>query len=299
MFPKEAVEVIERHALDRYKLTELVTDAEVLQKLEPSMELLQTILTFRGLMKEKDVLEAARKIVKQVVEQLKKRFESEIRRTLWGRANRMRHSPAKVTQNFDWRKTIKRNLKNYSLEKKVLVAEKLSFFSRIEQRLPWHIIISVDQSGSMAESVIHSAVMASILSSLPSLGIKLLVFDTSIVDLSQHIDDPVEVLMSVQLGGGTDISQAVKYCETLINNPHRTIFVLISDFCEGGSVKELLATVSRLSQSGVKLLGLAALNETSIPSYDGTMARRLSEVGMEIAALTPMRFAEWLAKAIS
>jgi Mg-chelatase subunit ChlD len=151
----------------------------------------------------------------------------------------------------------------------------------------------------MAGSVIYSAVMAGILSGLPLINVKLVVFDTSVVDLSDHIDDPVELLMSVQLGGGTNIGQAMRYCEQLVEDPHRTIVVLISDFCEGAGPAQLLASCRRFSEGGTKLLGLAALDENANPSYDTHMAEMLAAVGMDIAALTPKHFAEWLAKIIS
>jgi Mg-chelatase subunit ChlD len=298
LFPEETIEVIEKHALDRYGMTELLTDPAVLEKLEPNWDLLKSILTFKGMMKG-EVLNMARRIIREVVEEIKKRIEQDIRRTLWGRRNRFRRSPSKVAQNLDWRGTIRENLKYYDTERKRLIVRNVRFFSRIERQLPWDIILCVDQSGSMAGSVIHSAIMAGILSSLPSLRVNLVVFDTSVVDLTGHIDDPVEILMSVQLGGGTDIGQALTYCEQLIRNPHRTILVLVSDFAEGAPAERLLSTCRRLKEAGIVLLGLASLDEDARPFYDLHMAEKLAAVGMEIAALTPKRFAEWLAKAIS
>lgn len=162
--------------------------------------------------------------------------------------------------------------------------------------MPWHVILCVDQSGSMVESVIHSAVMAGILSGLPMIKVKLVAFDTSIVDLSGYLDDPVETLMSVQLGGGTDIGQAMTYCESLVEEPRRTVVVLISDFCEGAPPGRLLGSVQRLREGGVRLLGLAALGPDAHPSYDRQMAERLAAEGMDIAALTPKLLAEWLAR---
>ena len=180
-----------------------------------------------------------------------------------------------------------------------MAIEQVLFFSRIQRRLPWRIILCIDQSGSMASSVIYSAVMAGILNGLPLINVKLVVFDTSVVDLSGHVEDPVELLMSVQLGGGTNIGQAMQYCEQLVEDPHRTIVVLISDFCEGAPPRALLASCQRFREGGVRLLGLAALDETASPSYDVRMAEMLAAQGMDIAALTPKRFAEWLAKTIS
>jgi hypothetical protein len=145
------------------------------------------------------------------------------------------------------------------------------------------------------DSVIHSAVMAAILAGLPGVKVKLVVFDTSIVDLSDRLDDPVGVLLSVQLGGGTYIGRAMSYCETLVENPTRTVFALISDFCEGASPREMYAATARLNEARVKLIGLAALDDAAAPDYDAATAARLQALGMRVGAMTPDRFAEWLA----
>lgn len=297
LFPRETVEIIEKHALDRYGMTELVTDKETLEKLEPNMELLKTLLTFRGHL-QGEVLNTARRIIRSVVEELKRKLEAEVRRALSGQLNRFRHSPQKAAKNFDWRGTIRRNLKNYDSTRRQIILQEPRFFARNTRLLPWQVILCVDQSGSMADSVIHSAVMAGILAGLPTVRVKIVVFDTSVVDLSDHVDDPVEVLMSVQLGGGTNIGAALTYCEGLIENPHRTVLALVSDFCEGAPPNVMLGACARMKEAGVRLLGLASLDQTATPIYDHAMAERLVETGMDVAALTPKHFAEWLAKVI-
>ena len=295
LFPRDVVEVIEQHALERYGLVELLTDRETLEGLEPNMQLLKTLLTFRGHL-HGDVLDTARRIIRTVVDELTRTLEAEVRRALAGRVSRFRHSPHKAARDFDWRGTIQRNLQHYSPERKQLLVRETRFFQRNTRTLPWTVVLCVDQSGSMADSVIHSAVMAGILAALPLIGVKLVLFDTAIVDVSAHVSDPVEVLLSAQLGGGTNIGQALAYCETLVDNPHRTVIALVSDFCEGASPAVLLGTCRRLAESGVKLIGLAALDQSATPAYDHRMARDLVDAGMEIAALTPKHFADWLAK---
>ena len=298
LFPQDTVEIIEKHALDRYGLSGLVTDPKTLERLQPNQQLLQTLLTLRGHLSG-EVLEVARRIIRKVVEEIRRKLEPEIRQTLSGRLNRFRHSPLAVAQNLDAPGTVRRNLKHYDLERRKLVIEEVKFFERNARRLPWHIVLCVDQSGSMVGSVIHSAVMAGILAALPAFRVKLVVFDTQVVDLSGHTDDPVEVLMKVQLGGGTDIAKAVRYCTQLIENPQRTIFVLITDFCEGAPPGELVRAVRGLAEARVKLLGLAALDGDAHPQYDKQMAGKLAACGMEIAELTPQRLAQWLVKAIA
>ena len=294
LFPKETCTRITQHALDRYGLTELVQDPATLASLEPSTELLGAVLALKGQMGGA-VLAEARRLVARVVEEVKRRLEQEVRNALAGRLNRFRHSQHRVARNFDARDTIRRNLRHWDPAGRRLVVEEPRFFSRVKRHLPWEVILCVDQSGSMANSVIHSAVMAGILAGLPAVRVRLVVFDTSVVDLSGHAADPVEVLMSVQLGGGTNIGQAVRYCEQLVSQPGRTVLVLVTDFCEGADPRALIAACRRLREAGVKLLGLAALDADANPWYDEQLAGRLAAEGMEIAALTPLALAHWLA----
>ncbi len=298
LFPKETVEVLERHALERYGMTELVTDEQVLQKLEPNYELLKAVLSFRQLMSPK-VLEVARKIVRQVVEELRRKIAKDVRQVLWGRLNRQRRSRLKVARNLDFHRTIRENLKHYDAERKQIILQSLLFFSRVEHHMPWHIIMAVDCSGSMMDSVIHSAVMAGIFKGLPALRVSLVAFDTAVVDLTDQVDDPVEVLMSVHLGGGTDIAGALGYCETLVRSPTRTILVLVTDFFEGGPPERMIAAIRRLRESGARVLGLAALDSEANAAYDRQMAERCVDAGAEVAALTPRRLAEWMARVLS
>lgn len=298
LFPRETVETIERHALDRYGLTELVTDPEVLARIEPSEELLRTLLSLKGHL-DPAVLGEVRRIVRAVVDDLRRRLADEIRHALTGRVSQHRHSPHAVAANFDPRGTIRANLGRWDAASGRLVVARPLFFQRNNRRLPWEVVLLVDQSGSMVGSVIHSAVMAGILSGLPAYRLRLVVFDTSVVDLTDLVGDPVELLMTVQLGGGTDIAQAVTYAGQVLENPARAVVVLVSDFCEGGPPSHLVTAVRRLVEARVTTIGLAALDGTAHPSYDRRMAEQLADVGMPVAALTPGRLAEWLAEVTS
>jgi predicted metal-dependent peptidase len=245
------------------------------------------------------VLEIARRIVRQVVEELRRKLAKDVRRTLWGRLNKQHRSRLKVLRNLDWRRTIRDNLKNYDTQRKQVILGNLHFYSRVDRHMPWHIIMAVDCSGSMVDSVIHSAVMAGIFKGLPSLRVSLLAFDTAIVDLSDQVDDPTEILMSVQLGGGTNICGALQYCESLVRSPTRTIVIVVTDFFEGGSTEGMIATIKRLREAGVRVIGLAALDAVAQPAYDHQAAERCASAGAEVAALTPERLAEWLGRIIS
>jgi Mg-chelatase subunit ChlD len=298
LFPQSVLETIQSHAIDRLGLTELLSDPKLLDSLEPNRDLLKALLSFKG-NASPAIQEKIREIARRVVDEIVARLKPKVDQALSGRPNRFRRSQQKSMQNFDWRATLRDNLKNYDPERNRIIADRLRFFGRSRRRLPWRIILCVDQSGSMLDSTLYAAVMASILAGLPSLDVKLIVFDTAVVDLSAEAADPVSVLMSVQLGGGTDIGRAVAYCEQLVEQPSRTVLVLLSDFCEGGPLSPLIATIRRLHAARVTMIGLAALSDDAAPVYDRAAAERLASAGMHVAALTPDRFADWLGEVIA
>ena len=293
LFPKSVFETIQGHALNDLGLAGLFADPDSLRQLEPNLDLMKVLMAFKG-KANPNLAEAIRDIVRQVVEELKRKLRAELERALTGRRDRFRRGHLRSAANLDLPRTIRENLRHYSPEHKAIIAERLRFQARQKRRLPWTIILCVDQSGSMLNSLIHATIMASILAGLPSLDIRFVAFDTSIIDLSDKLADPVELLLSVQLGGGTYIARAMAYCETLIKQPSRTVLALISDFEEGGPRADLLRVVKRLAEAQVKLIGLAALDPSGEAMFNHAMAESLAGLGMEIAAMTPDRFAEWL-----
>lgn len=290
LFPKRTVEVLERHALEKYGMTELLTDPEVLRKLEPNKELLKTILELKHMMKG-EVLVLARDIVRKVAEEITKKLEQEIRMSFFGRLNRNMSSPVKSARNLDMKKTIRMNLKNYDRESRQLILKNVYYNSRMKKYNQWRVIICVDESGSMLDSVIHSAIMAGIFAKLPMLDTKLVIFDTNVVDLSGYVEDPVETLMSVQLGGGTDIAGALGYCEGLIDFPFRTMVVLVTDLYEGGGYPRLYSTAKGILESGARLIVLTALDMDANPGYDRHAASVLADMGAFVGAMTPEELA--------
>ncbi|ALK97495.1 VWA containing CoxE family protein [Massilia sp. WF1] len=295
LFPREVYERIQGHALDRYQLSELLNDPATLLSLEPNQALARTLLQMRGRLSGA-MLDAVRSVIRKVVEDITRTLRSEFVNALQGRRDRFRQSQLRSSQNFDWRATIRANLRHYDPSSGRLLIERPRFNARIKRHLPWDVILCVDQSGSMLDSVMYSAIVAGILSSLPAVRVRLVLFDTNVVDLSHMAHDPVQVLLTVQLGGGTDIGRALRYCEQLVQSPQRTVLALVSDFEDGAPPGAMLASVRRLAESRVKLLGLAALDQAALPVYDRAMAQRLADRGMQVAALTPTRFAEWLAE---
>lgn len=297
LFPKRTVEILERHALEKYGMTELVTDPEVLGRLEPNKELLKTILELKHLMKG-EVLEMARKIVKKVADEITLKLEQEIRVSFFGQLNRNASSPVKSARNLDMKKTIRMNLKNYDGERQQLVLKKVYFNCRMKKYNQWRVVICVDESGSMLDSVIHSAIMAGIFARLPMLDTRLVIFDTNVVDLSGCVEDPVETLMSIQLGGGTDIAGALSYCEGLIDFPWRTMVVLVTDLYEGGGIQRLYSAARGIIESGAKLVVLTALDMEAVPKYNRSVAAELADMGAFVGAMTPEELAEKMGKII-
>jgi len=297
IFPNKVFETLQDHALDRYGITDLLKDPKALESLQPNPAMLKVLLSFHG-RAQPDVKAKLRAIAEQVIKEIVERLKSDIERAFSGKRNRFKRSNLQSAANFDWRATMRANLATYDPERKRIIAERLYFNSRERRKLPWRVILCVDQSGSMTDSIIHSAVMAAILAGLPGIDVKMVLFDTSIIDVSDNLTDPLETLLSVQLGGGTDIGQAVNYCESLVSNPERTIFALITDFCEGGSPRTFYAALARMFEARVKLIGLTALDDVGTPVFDAAIASRAAELGMKVGAMTPYEFARWLADVI-
>ncbi|HZV02430.1 MAG TPA: VWA domain-containing protein [Planctomycetota bacterium] len=298
LFPRETIERLEKDAVLRYRIDEVVTNPEVLARVEPNPSLLQAVLRTKHLMNAA-VLAIARQLVAKVVRDLMEKLAREVRAAFSGTRDRRARSLFKTARNFDARRTIKENLAHYDVARRKILIEQPRFFSRTRRHSTrWQVIVLVDESGSMLGSVVHAAVTAACLVGLPSIKTHLCIFDTEVVDLSGEAQDPVSVLMKVQLGGGTDIGRAVEYASSLIESPRRAIVVVISDFFEGGAPDLLVRRVKALCEQGTHVLGLAALDEAAAPSYDKELARRLVDAGAHVAAMTPGELAAWIAEKV-
>ena len=297
LFPRETIERLERDAVERYQITEVVTDPGVLARIEPNPSLLRAVLLTKHLMNP-EVLRLARRIVEAVVRDLTAALATEVRTAFSGARSR-RPSRVARASSFDFRRTIRENLRHWDPQRQQLFVESARFFARTRRELDrWQLILLVDLSGSMVGSVIHAAVTAGCLWGLPGLRTHLVAFDTEVVDLTADVDDPVELLLKVQLGGGTDIARAAAYAAQLIEQPRRSIIVLVTDFYEGGDDLWLVRTVRGLVEQGTQVLGLAALDEEAAPQYHRELAQRLADVGAYIGSMTPGRLAEFVAERI-
>lgn len=298
LFPKETVEIMQKQALEKYKLTEILTDENILKEIEPNIELLKNILTFKDMMSQ-NVKKLAYDIVKKTLEEIKNKMEVEIKKVFYGKKLPNSNTTNKIFKNLDIKKTIRYNLKNYDIKNKTIFTDKLFFNQNIKKYNPYNIIILIDESGSMLDSVIYSSIMASIFANLPYLSIKLVIFDISVFDLSEHIKEPIDILFKVQLGGGTNIAQALEYAKKITFAPDKTIVLLISDLFDSNDYKLMYKNANDIIESGSKLIILTALDYNANSIYDKEAARYFSKIGAKVGALTPSKLSKWISDIIS
>ncbi|OEV00684.1 hypothetical protein AN217_26050 [Streptomyces qinglanensis] len=296
-FPSSVVQVMQRDAIDRLGLSALLLEPEMLEAIEPDVHLVGTLLSLNKAMPETS-RETARAVVRKVVAELEKRLAARTRSTLTGALDRSAKINRPRHRDIDWNRTIRANLKNYLPEYGTVVPERLIGYGRAAQSVKKEVILCIDQSGSMASSVVYASVFGAVLASMRTLDTRLVVFDTSVVDLTEDLDDPVDVLFGTQLGGGTDINRALAYCQSRISRPAETVVVLISDLYEGGIRQEMLKRVAAMQASGVRFVTLLALSDEGAPSYDRDHAAALAALGAPAFACTPDHFPEVMAAAI-
>ena len=295
-FPKSVVQVMQKDAMERLNLKRLLLEPEMLETVEPDVHLIGTLLALNSVIPEK-TKSTARMVVRRVVEDLEKRLASPLRQAINGSLNRSQRNRKPRHNEIDWPRTIRANLKHYQPEYRTIIPETRIGFGRKTAALR-DIILCVDQSGSMARSIVYSGVMAAVMASLRSVRTSLVFFDTAVVDMTEKLADPVDVLFGAQLGGGTDIHRAVSYCQGLITRPSETIFVLISDLIEGGSKSQLYQRVASIAASGARMITLLALDDSGAPSFDHEVAATFTSLGVPSFACTPDLFPDLMATAI-
>lgn len=296
-FPSSVVQVLQRDAMDRLGLRQLLLEPEMLDAVQPDLNLVTTLVGLGRAIPQRS-RETARAVVRKVTDQLEERLMARTVQAITGALNRANRTRRPKLRDVDWNRTIRVNLNNYLPEHRTVVPERLVGYARRAQQVERHIILCIDQSGSMAESIVYSSVFGAVLASLSSVRTSLVVFDTAVVDLTDDLEDPVDVLFGVQLGGGTDINQAIAYCQGLIEQPGDTIFVLISDLYEGGIADEMLRRARQIVDSGAVMIALLALSDSGSPSYDADHAAALAELGVPSFACTPDLFPDLMAAAI-
>ena len=298
-FPSPVVQIVQKDAFERLGLQQMLMEPEFLEVLEADVDLVANLISLRGVMPEK-TKDAAREVIAKVVAELMERLERKTAEALRGALDKTKRTSRPRYSDIDWPRTIQKNLHTWQEDYQTVIPERLVGFLRKQRRLVDldEVVLCVDQSGSMAPSVIYASIFSAVMASLPVVKTKLVCFDTAILDLTEQLQDPVEVLFGVQLGGGTDINQAVAYCEDRIENPTKSHLILITDLYEGGNAEELVARVGRLMGIGVNVIVLLALSDRGKPAYDPNLSGKIAALGAPVFACTPDQFPDLMATAL-
>lgn len=296
-FPSSVVKIMQRDALERLNLQQMLLEPELLATVEADIHMVSTLINLNHLMPEQ-TKETARQVVRKVVEELERRLAQPMQQAIRGSLNRAQHSrrPKRI-QDINWKRTIQANLKHWQEDYQTIIPHELHGHPRQQSSMK-DIVLCVDQSGSMAPSVVYSSLFAAVMASIRAVSTQMVVFDTSIVDLTPLLADPVDVLFGTQLGGGTDIAKALKFCRQKITRPEDTIFILVSDLYEGGDAKQMLKQAAEMVNSGIQMIALLALSDEGAPFYDANHATLFSQMGIPTFACTPDQFPDIMAAAI-
>ncbi len=295
-FPSSVVRVMQKDALERLNLTQMLLEPEMLEQVDADVHLVSTLLSLSKVIPEK-TKDTARQVVRKVVEELERKLSNPMVQAVKGSLNRATRTYRPRPNEIDWDRTIRANLKNYLPERRTIIAERLVGHGRKRSSLR-DIVLCVDQSGSMATSVVYSGIFGAVLASIRAVSTRMVVFDTAVVDLTDDLQDPVDLLFGTQLGGGTDINRALAYCQQVITRPAQTILVLVTDLYEGGNAQEMLRRAAELVGSGVQVVCLLALSDNGTPSFDQHNAAALAGLGVPCFSCTPDLFPDMMAAAI-
>ncbi len=297
LFDSEIVAVVQNDAIERKGLKQLLMEPELLDKLEPDLNLASTLLMLKDQIPKKSK-ESARKFIRRIVEEINRMLADDMHRAVTAALNRRAHSPMPSAAAIDFPGTIRRNLRHYDPAMGVIIPEQVLFFDRSSRANRWHVILDIDQSGSMGQSILYSSVMACILASMSAIRTHVVAFDTNTVDLTPLCTDPVDLLYGFQMGGGTDIAKSVAYCQGLMETPGKTLFFLISDLEEGGNRAALLRRLGEMKDSGVTVVTLLAIVDGGKPHYDAQTAQRIAAMEIPCFACTPELLPQLLERAL-
>ena len=296
-FPSSVVQVMQRDAMERLNLRQLMLQPEMLESVQADVHLVADLISLSSVIPQ-STKATARAVVQKVVDELMRKLEEPMRGAISGALDRSQRNRRPKHAEIDWHRTIRANLRHWQPEYRTIVPQTLIGYGRKARKPQREVVLCIDQSGSMANSVVYSSIFGAVMASLPAVDTKMVVFDTAVVDMTEKLDDPVDVLFGVQLGGGTDINGAVGYCQGLIREPRNTILVLISDLYEGGVEAGLLRRAHELVESGVQFITLLALSDEGAPAYDAQLAAKLAALGVPSFACTPDAFPQLMAAAI-
>jgi len=296
-FPNTVVQVMQQDALKRLNLTQMLFEKEMLEHIEPDVHMVATLMTLSRVIPDQ-TKDTARQVVKKVVDALLRKLSQPLQQAITGSLQRSVRNLRPRHNEINWHTTILKNLKHYQPDYKTIIPETRIGYGRRRTSLK-DVVLCIDQSGSMGTSVVYSGIFGSVMASIPAIKTKMIVFDTTVADLTEELTDPVELLFGVQLGGGTDIHAALTYCRQIITRPLDTVLVLITDLYEGGNQEEMRKRATELVAAGVQVIVLLALNDEGAPSYDHNNAQFLTNLGIPVFACSPDQFPDLMATALS
>jgi hypothetical protein len=296
-FPNTVVQVMQKDALKRLNLTQMLFEKEMLENVEADVHLVATLMTLSRVIPDK-TKDTARQVVRKVVDELIKKLANPTQQAIVGSLNRSARNRRPRHNEINWHATIQKNLKHYQPDYKTIIPETRIGYGRKRTSLK-DVVLCLDQSGSMGTSVVYSGIFGSVMASIPAIKTKMVVFDTAVADLTEELTDPVELLFGVQLGGGTDINAALTYCKQIITRPLDTVLVLITDLYEGGDQEGMRKRATELVTAGVQFIVLLALNDDGAPMYDHGNAQFFSNLGIPVFACSPDKFPDLMAAALS
>ncbi len=296
-FPTGVVHLLHQDAIDKFGIKKLLEQPAMMDEIEPDVNMVAAILSAKDALSE-DAMENARRLVSKLAAKLEERLKFRMHDLLSGTVDRSKRIRNPRKSDIDWDLTIRHNLKHYQHDLKTIIPHTLFGRPRRQNALK-RVIILVDQSASMFHSFVHAAILGSIMSKVRSLSTHLIAFDIRVLDLTPYLDDAVEVLFRTELGGGTNIQQAIAYAETLLEDDRETHMILISDLYEGSDDQQLLHRIRRLLDRDVTLVSMLALDDDGTPSYNRDMAGVLKRWEVPVFACSPDVFPVVMAAAIN
>lgn len=296
LFPASVVTILQRDALERLDLKQMLLEPEMIDAVQADVHLASHLIALAAALPD-EARERARTLVRRVVDDILRRVKLPTQAAVRGALRRAIRNLRPRPGEIDWNATIRANLRHYLPQHRTVVPERRIGYGRHQARLR-DVILAIDQSASMASSVVYAGVFGSVLASLPAVRTHVVAFDTEVVDLTDRCADPVDVLFGVQLGGGTDINRALAYCETLVTRPRQTVLVVVTDLVEGGRRSQMLARFAALVEGGVTVIALLALSDDGAPAYDSLTASTLASYGIACFACTPDVFPDLMAAAL-
>ncbi len=297
-FPTSVVQVMQKDALERLNLRQMLLQPELLEAVVPDVHLVSTLISLNRVIPEK-TRETARMVVRKLVEDLEKKLEGPLRQSILGSLNRAVRNRRPRHSDMDWQRTIRANLKHYQKDYKTIIpVTRIGFGRKRTSSSLRDVILCVDQSGSMATSVVYASICAAVMASISAVRTSLVVFDTHVVDLTPDLQDPVDVLFGAQLGGGNDIERALAYCQGLVRTPQDTILILVSDLYEEENRARILRRAQTLVNAGIQFITLLALSDKGAPSFDRGIAAEFDALGIPTFACSPDQFPGLMAAAI-